>query len=157
MSRVVEGWMEEPMRRFVQDAGVSLALIAHPSGQVMGQAGFARAVDVMSACALAAAINASSAELGRMLDGKPFSELHHPGRTRQTYLAGAETHRGRYMFLTVFDQGSSLGLVRMYFEEFRAALAQAAPPLETAQAPALGEHFERDLNHNLTLLFGKAS
>jgi hypothetical protein len=159
MNGTVESWMEEPIQRFVQDAGVALALIAHPSGQVLGQVGFARAVDVMSACALAAAINASSAELGKLLDGKPFSELHQPGKARQTFLAGAETHRGRYMFLTVFDQGSSLGLVRMYFEEFRVALAKAAPPLETAPMPepALGEHFERDLNRNLTLLFGKAS
>jgi len=157
MSAVVEDWMHEPMRRFVQDAGVSLALIAHPSGQVLGQEGFARAVDVMSACALAAAINASSAELGRMLDGKPFGELHQPGRHRQTWMAGAETVRGKYMFLTVFNQDSSLGLVRMYFDEFRDALAKAAPPLETPAAPALGEHFERDLNRSLTLLFGKAS
>jgi hypothetical protein len=32
----------------------------------------------------------------------------------------------------------------------------AAPPLEAAPGPALAEHFERDLNRNLAVLFGRA-
>ena len=46
---------------------------------------------------------------------------------RQMYLAEAETPRGPYIFLTVFDQATSLGLVRMYFEDLRSSLASAAP------------------------------
>jgi len=157
MNGAVETWMEEPMRRFVRDSGVSLALIAHTSGQVLGQMGFARAVDVMSACALAAAINASGAELGRMLDGKPFNGLHHPSAGRQAYLVTAETARGPYLFLTVFDQASSLGLVRVFFDEFRVRFAEAAPPAEAHPEPALAADFEQDLHRNLAVLFGKAS
>ena len=48
---------------------------------MLAQHGFARSVDVMSACALAAGIHASAGELGRMLDGTPFRGLHHAGRT----------------------------------------------------------------------------
>ena len=73
----VEPWIEAPLKRFVDDAGVVLALLLHPTGQVQAQHGFTRAVDIMSACALAAAIHVSSAELGRQLDGKPFGGLHH--------------------------------------------------------------------------------
>jgi hypothetical protein len=151
----VEPWIEAPLRAFVADAGVLLALLLHPSGQVLAQHGFVRAVDVMSACALAAAIHASSAELGRQLEGKPFSGLH-AGNTRQLYLAEAETARGPYIFLTVFDQASSLGLVRMYFEEFRANLAAAAPPPVAPQEPVLNANFEGELNRNLAELFGRA-
>ena len=157
MSRTVEAWMEEPLRRFVQDSGASLALIANTSGQVMGQIGFTRAVDVMAACALAAAINASSAELGRMLDGKPFGGLHQPGATRQTYLGSSSTVRGAYLFLTVFDEASSLGLVRVFYDEFRARFAEAAPPVEATPRPVLVADFEHELNRNLATLFGKAS
>src|SRR4029079_19585529 len=60
----VEPWVEPPLKRFVDESRAVLALLLHPSGQVLAQYGFARAVDVMSACALAAAIHASSAELG---------------------------------------------------------------------------------------------
>jgi hypothetical protein len=152
---VVEAWVEEPLKRFVDDARVRLALLLHPSGQVLAQHGFTRAVDVMSACALAAAIHASSGELGRQLEGKPFDGLHHGGKARQIFLAEAQTPRGPYIFLTVFDAESSLGLVQLYFGEFRQRLAAAAPPKE-ADRKVLAENFEHDLNRNLASLFGRA-
>jgi len=142
------------MTRFVKDAGVRLALLLLPSGQVLAQFGFTRAMDVMSACALAAAIHASSAELGRMLDGKPFSGLH-AGRVRQLFLAEAQTVRGPYIFLTVFDADTSLGLVRMYCDELKVNLAAAAPPPAAVQEPVSDSTFEGELNKNLAVLFGR--
>jgi hypothetical protein len=153
---VVESWIEAPLKQFVSDASAELALLLHPSGQVLAQHGFARAVDVMSACALAAGIHASAGELGRLLDGRPFRGLHHVGRERQIFLAEALSPRGAYIFLTVFGPESSLGLVRLYFDELVKALTVAAPKDVAPVAPALAEHFERDLNHNLAVLFGRA-
>jgi predicted regulator of Ras-like GTPase activity (Roadblock/LC7/MglB family) len=151
----VEPWVEAPLRKFVEEARTVLALLLHPSGQVIAQFGFARAVDVMSACALAAAIHASAGELGRQLDGRPFRGLHHAGRDRQLYLAEAATPRGAFIFLTVFDQESSLGLVRLYFDEFSKNLAAAAPAASRRQEPVLEEKFEQELNRNLAALFGR--
>ena len=154
---VVEDWIEPPLRAFVDETGVELALLLHPSGQVLAQHGFARAVDVMTACALAAGIHATSGELGQLIDGKPFQGLHHAGISRQIFLAEARSPRGAYIFLTVFGPDSSIGMVRLYFDEFVAALAKAAPAEAAgAAAPALAEHFERDLNRNLAALFGRA-
>ena len=153
---VVESWIERPLKQFVTDAGAELALLLHPSGQVLAQHGFARAVDVMSACALAAGIHASAGELGRLLDGQPFRGLHHVGRERQIFLAEALWPRGAYIFLTVFGSESSLGLVRLYFDELVLSLAAAAPQEVAPTTPALAEHFERDLNRNLAVLFGRA-
>lgn len=155
-TRAVEGWIEAPLAQFVADSRVTLALLLLPSGQVLAEHGFTRSLDVAAACALAAAIQASAAELGRMLDGRPFSGLHHGGRTRQLFLAEASTPRGAYIFLTVFDQESSLGLVRLYFGEFVAHLADAAPTAAAKAAPVLADDFERDLNRNLAALFGRA-
>ena len=56
----------------------------------------------------------------------------------------------------MFGPESSLGLVRLYFEDLVAGLTAAAPPLEALAEPALAEHFERDLNRNLAVLFGRA-
>ncbi|MGH7669811.1 MAG: hypothetical protein ACRENQ_10000 [Gemmatimonadaceae bacterium] len=154
--RVVEPWIEAPLKRFVDDARVTIALLVLPSGQVLAEHGFARSLDVASACALAAAIHASGAELGRMLDGRPFSGLHHAGRDRQIFLSEARTRRGTYIFLTVFDQESSLGLVRLYFDEFVANLSAAAPEGDAGADAVLSENFERDLNRNLAALFGRA-
>jgi hypothetical protein len=152
---VAEEWVERPLRDFVSEARVVLALLLHPSGQVLAQHGFTRAVDVMSACALAAAIHASSGELGKQLDGRPFGALHHAGRERQIFLAPVTTVKNRYIMLAVFDQQSSLGLVQLYFEEFRAALGRAAPTVEVERPPALASDFEGELNRNLAALFGR--
>ncbi|HTG53845.1 MAG TPA: roadblock/LC7 domain-containing protein, partial [Gemmatimonadaceae bacterium] len=85
-THVAEPWVEAPLQGFVDDARVLFALLLHPSGQVMGQFGFTRAVDVMAACALAAGIHASAGQLGRELDGQPFRELYHAGRDRQIFI-----------------------------------------------------------------------
>ena len=151
----VEAWVEPPLRRFVDDARARLALLLHPSGQVMAQAGFTREVDVMTACALAAAAHATAGELGRRLDGRPFRALHYTGPDKQLFMAAVETSRGAYICLTVFDQESSLGLVRMYFDELGRELAAAAPVLPDLRGPALAVDFEADLNKNLALLFGR--
>ena len=153
---VVESWIEAPLRRFLDDAQVDLALLLHPSGQVLAQHGFTRAVDVMTACALAAGIHATANELGRMLDGRPFRALHHAGSGREIFLAEAQSERGAYIFLTVFGPETSLGLVRLYFGELVAGLAAAHPTHHEPASPALAEHFERDLNRNLAALFGRA-
>lgn len=152
----VEPWIEDPLRRFVEESQAVLALLLHPSGQVLAQHGFMRAMDIMSACALAAAIHVSACELGLLLEGRPFTGLHHAGRERQIFLAETQTRRGPYIFLTVFDGESSLGLVRLYFEEFRVNLANAAPPPVSAPEPMLSDNFERELNRNLAVLFGRA-
>lgn len=153
---VVDEWLGGPIRQFVDDTGAELALLLVPSGQVLAQHGFTRSVDVMSACALAAGIYATGAELGRLLEDKPFRSLHHAGAARQIFIGEARSPRGAYIFLTVFGAESSLGIVRLYFDELVSALAAAAPPAEPVQAPALADHFELDLNRNLAALFGRA-
>jgi hypothetical protein len=154
VSVAVVPWAAEGLRRFVTDARVTLVLLLHPSGRVVGQHGFVRSVDVMSACALAAAINATGAELGRMLDGAPFRELHHAGAVRQLFLAAVPRAPEPLLCLAVFDRNSSLGIVRLYFEELSASLAAVAPPIPV-RAPALPGGFENELNRNLAALFGR--
>jgi hypothetical protein len=154
-ARVAEPWVETPLQQFVDDAHVLFALLLHPSGQVLGQFGFTRAVDVMAACALAAAIHASAGQLGQELDGRPFRELYHAGQARQIYIAEAPTVRGPLILFTAFDGESSLGLVQLYFREFRDTLATAVPPADD-RPPMIADNLERDLNRNLAVLFGRA-
>lgn len=71
------------------------------------------------------------------------------------YLAPVETAHAAYICLTVFDEESSLGLVRIYFDELCKDLAAAAPPLVALRPPTLAVDFERDLNANLAAMFGR--
>lgn len=151
---VTVGWADAPLKRFVDDARLQLAVLMHSSGQVLAQVGFQRSLDVQTACALSAAINASAEHLGGMVEGAPFRGLHYAGKVRQIYLGQAVAAGTSMLVLAVFDAESSLGIVQLYLKELQTALAAVAPAAESV-APALAEDFERDLNRNLAQLFGK--
>jgi hypothetical protein len=148
-----EGWLSRPLQQFVTDSGVQLAVVMRPSGQVIGQHGFTRAVDVMSACSLGAAIHASSDELGRMVNGEPFANLYHSGEDRQIFLGRVETSRGRFLLLAIFDEGSSIGLVQLFFDGFQNALRAAVEQTPPSPVRALSEEFDRALSRSLDALF----
>jgi len=152
---VAEDWVEAPLKQFVDEARVQLAVLLNRSGQVLGQYGFASSVDVMTACALAAATTASSAELGRLVDGKPFAGLHYAGNVRQIFLGQVPMGSGSLILLTVFDDESSLGLVQLFFAELCASLAAVVQP-DAPATPALAEDFERELHRNLAVMFGRS-
>jgi predicted regulator of Ras-like GTPase activity (Roadblock/LC7/MglB family) len=121
---------------------------------VLGQYGFARSVDVVTACALGAAIHASSGALGKLIEGKPFNGMHYAGQTKQIFLAPVQTDGSVLLLLTVFDQESSLGLVQLFFKDFAKAVAKTAPRLGGAEK-ALATDFEAELNKNLAAMFGR--
>lgn len=148
------GWADEPLKQFADDARLQLGILMHASGQVLAQVGFQRRLDVQTACALSAAINASAEYLGAMVDGHPFRGLHYAGASRQIYLGQVPTPQAPLLVLAVFDAESSLGIVQLYLKEFQANVAALAPAAAVA-TPALGEDFERELNRNLAQLFGR--
>ena len=152
---VMVGWADAPVKRYVDDARLQLSVLMHPSGQVLAQHGFQRKLDVQTACALSAAINATAVQLGLLIDGAPFTDLHYAGTLRQLYLAQIPIATGTLVLLSVFDEESSLGIVQLYLDELRATLATTAPAEQLNAPPALAEDFERELNTNLAALFGR--
>jgi hypothetical protein len=151
---VAADWVEAPLKAFVGDARAEIAVLMHSSGQVLGQYGFARSVDVATACALGAAIHASAAELGRMVEGRPFTGMHYAGPHKQIFIAPVPIEDAMLLLLTVFDEESSLGLVQLFFKEFAAATRAAAPSWHGADTALAGD-FEQELNKNLALMFGR--
>lgn len=154
-TRAVEAWTLEPLVKFVKEAGARLVLLMTPAGQVLAQHGFSRALDVMSAAALGAAIVASTDEIARQLRQPPFAALNHQGQRHGIFLTSAPTGRGRVIVLVVYDLDvSSLGLVQLFLEQLAADL-QAASPKDTGQKQVLAADFERELSNSLTTLFGR--
>ncbi|MGH7607675.1 MAG: roadblock/LC7 domain-containing protein [Gemmatimonadales bacterium] len=154
-TRAVEGWTLQPLTDFVRESSVRLVLVLTPAGQVLAQSGFSRAVDVMSAAALAAAIVASTTELAREMQQPPFAALNHQGQRHGIFLATLDTERGALVVLAVYDLDvSSIGLVQLFFEQLAADL-QAASPKGTVPKQVLAADFERDLTDSLNTLFGR--
>ena len=127
-ARAVEAWALEPLNRFVHEAQVRLVLLMTPAGQVLAQSGFSRAVDVMSAAALGAAIMASTGELAKQLGQRAFAAVNHQGVRHGIFLSGFSAGRAPLVGLVVYDLDvSSLGLVQLFFEQLAAELAAASP------------------------------
>lgn len=154
MKRSVAPWLDAPLGEFVRQARVGVAVAIEPSGRVLAQHGFTRSLDVMAVCSLVAAIHASGSELGRQTNGAPFGPLHHGGRGKQLFLAPAAVGSGTVLLLAVFDERTSLGVVRHFFGAFARALSRV-DERDLADGPLTGD-FERDLGRNLAMLFGRA-
>jgi predicted regulator of Ras-like GTPase activity (Roadblock/LC7/MglB family) len=150
---VAEAWVAAPLRRLMEDARLISGVLLYPTGRAVGQFGFSNAADVMSICALTSAINASSRELGRQLDGKPFYEMHHAGADRQVFMARAIAAGQEFLFVGVFDRESSLGVVEIYFAEFQKSLEKLRPEKQPTGVGPSGD-FEGELNRSLDALFG---
>ena len=153
--RAVETWTLEPLTTYVAEAGARLVLLMTPAGQVLAQSGFSRAVDVMAASALGAAIVASTSELARLMGQPPFAGLSHQGQRNGIFLSAFATDRGPLVVLVVFElDASSLGLVQLFLEQLVADL-RAASPKAGVPKQVLAADFERELNDSLNTLFGR--
>lgn len=144
-------WLDVPLRRFMQDSRVQRAIVLRPDGKVLGQFGFQSAAEVKTACSLAAAINASGRELGKQLSGRPFLGMHQGGRTQGVFMGACDAGGKECLLLAAFDRESTLGLVRLYFGEFRDALGGVDGKAASAE---LSMDLETDLNSSLDALFG---
>jgi hypothetical protein len=144
-------WLDVPLRRFMQDSRVQRAIVLRPDGKVLGQFGFHSAAEVKTACSLAAAINASGRELGKQLSGRPFLGMHQGGRSQGVFMGSCAAGGKECLLLAAFDRESTLGLVRLYFGEFRDTLGGVDGNVASAELPM---DLEADLNSSLDALFG---
>ncbi len=142
--------LKQPIRDFVRDARVRVALLVTGSGQVLAQHGFTRAYEVMNVAALAAAAHASSRMLAEVTRSGRWTHMYHAGQQRQLFLAPLSTPGGEMILVVVHDSESSLGMVQVFFERLQSAVAAlgAAPP-----GSADAESFEQDLNAGLERVF----
>jgi hypothetical protein len=152
--RALEPWVEVPLQVFLDESSARLTLLMTSSGQVVAQHGFSRSLDVMTAAALGAAIVASTEELGRLMGAAGFEALVHGGQHQSCMLAAFATPRGRWIGLVVFGPETSVGIVRLFFDQMVQQLAAVAPR-EQPQVPMLAENFETELNASLKALFGR--
>jgi predicted regulator of Ras-like GTPase activity (Roadblock/LC7/MglB family) len=141
-----------PLKRFVSETNVNIAVLINRSGQVLAQHGFDQVFDLVGVASLAAGINASSRALANQLGEEQFEHLHHAGQARQLFLGHFDTGAGQFMLITVFDERSSIGLVRLFFDEFVRQI-RALPSMDVARTSVRPGDFETDLEQSLDRFF----
>lgn len=148
----IQDAFEIPLVRFVNESNVRLAVLINRSGQVLAQHGFERINDLVGIASLAAGINASSRALALQLGQERFEHLHHAGRVRQLFLGHFETGAGQLIMVTVFDTGSSIGLVRFFFKRLVSELTQL-PDMDVSRRSVGSRDFEFELQTSLDRFF----
>lgn len=140
--------LREPVRAFVRDARVRVALVVDASGQLLAQHGFTRGYEVANVASLAAAAHASARALAELTEAERWTYLHQVGRERQLFLAPFATPSEELILVAIFDDDSSLGLVLLYFDEFARRIGDL-PQFRTADTGGSAETFESDLEAGL--------
>lgn len=148
LQEALAGHLEE----FVRETGVRLAVLINRSGQVLAQHGFERRLDLVGVASLAAGIHASSRALARQVGEDRFEHLYHAGETRRLFIGQFETPAGGMILVAVFDRGSSIGLVRLFFEEFTDRVGRVRE-FDGGRSNVNAKQFEKDLEASLDRFF----
>lgn len=147
------GALAEPVDRFAREAGVRLVLLINESGQVLAQRGFARALDVMGVAALGAGIHASSRAVARLLGQEGFQHLHQGGGAAQVFIGPFSTPAEELILIAVFGEESSIGLVRVFFDQMVGEVGRL-PGWREVRPTSDAASFERELEAGLEQFFG---
>jgi len=140
--------LRPPIQRFVRESRARIALLVSSAGQVLAQHGFTRSYQVRNVASLAAATHASSHALAQLAGAERWEHLYHGGRERQLFLAPLRTPIEDLILVVIFDADSSLGIVRLFYENLEKEVA-ALPEFQQKRERRDQESFEHDLEAGL--------
>ncbi len=101
-------------------ANAKLTLLVDKNGQIIDTVGDTQEIDTTSLGSLTAGNIAATGGMARLLGEREFSILFHEGERDNIHI----TLVGRVILVIVFDQRSSLGLVRLRVKKSTEALGQ---------------------------------
>jgi predicted regulator of Ras-like GTPase activity (Roadblock/LC7/MglB family) len=129
------------VQRLVRDANAKGVFVVDRNGQLIAEAGEMRGVDTTSLASLTAGCIAATGGLAKVVGEEEFPVHFHQGQRDNLHISLIS---GRFILVIVFDDRSSLGLVRLRVKKAGALLAKvfedirkkadrekAAPPVGT--------------------------
>jgi predicted regulator of Ras-like GTPase activity (Roadblock/LC7/MglB family) len=121
--------LDEDNRRFCDvleklrnDANANLTFLLDRNGQQIAMAGSVEKIDVTSLASLTAGNVAATDGLAKLIGEKEFSILFHEGENEHLHISVVG---GRWILVVLFDEKSSLGLVRLRVKKAGAELREA--------------------------------
>ena len=108
-------------QRLVRDANSKGVFIVDRNGQLIAEAGYMRGIDTTSLASLTAGCVAATGGLARVVGEEEFPVHFHQGQRDNLHISLIS---GRIILVIVFDDRSSLGLVRLRVKKAAAQLAK---------------------------------
>ena len=109
------------IQRLVRDANAKGVFIVDKAGQLIGEAGELRGIDSTSLASLTAGCIAATGGLAKILGEEEFPTHFHQGERDNLHMTLVGD---RMILVIVFDERSSLGLVRLRVKKAGAELAK---------------------------------
>ena len=126
------------LHRLHQQANAKVTFLVDKNGQLIASVGESEDLDTTSLASLTAGNVAATGGMAQILGEKDFSSLVHEGEKDNIYMALI----GRVILVVIFDQRSSMGLVRLRVkksvEVFTKILSQIIQKVEQSKGSAGG-------------------
>ena len=125
------------IQRLVRDANAKGVFVVDRNGQLIGEAGEMRGIDTTSLASLTAGCIAATGGLAKIVGEEDFPVHFHQGQRDNLHITLVSN---RIILVVVFDDRSSLGLVRLRVKKAGAELARIFEEIQknTEQQEARG-------------------
>jgi predicted regulator of Ras-like GTPase activity (Roadblock/LC7/MglB family) len=139
--------------RLVRDANAKGVFVVDKNGQLIAEAGEIRGIDTTSLASLTAGSIAATGGLAKIIGEEDFPVHFHQGAKDNLHI----TLVHRMILVVIFDDRSSLGLVRLRVKKAGAELAKVFEELEkkaeSEQAGGAGSPFSEITDDDIDNLF----
>jgi predicted regulator of Ras-like GTPase activity (Roadblock/LC7/MglB family) len=125
------GHLKETVRQLRQDANSKVVFLVDKNGQQIASAGELEQLDTTSLASLTAGTVAATDGLARLLGEKEFSVIFHEGERDSLHISVVSS---RMILVVIFDERSSLGLVRLRVRKVQEILSEIFERMEQKAA-----------------------
>ena len=142
------------IQRLVREANAKGIFVVDRNGQLIGEAGEMRGIDTTSLASLTAGCIAATGGLAKIVGEEEFPVHFHQGQRDNLHITLVA---GRIILVVIFDERSSLGLVRLRVKKSAASLARIFEEIqkkaEQARARGAGTPFAEITDEDIDNLF----
>lgn len=155
--------IDAELQKLHQQANAKATLLVDKNGQMIACVGESQDLDTTSLASLTAGNIAAAGGMAKLIGEKEFSILFHEGERENIHI----TLIGRVILVVIFDQRSSLGLVRLrvkksaegFSQIFNRILQKVEKPkvsgeVQEASKPAPASPFSEITEEDIEKLFG---
>ena len=149
--------LEEALRRLRQEANAKAVFLIDKNGQQIASAGEVEQFDTTSLASLTAGNVAATDGLAKLIGEREFSVLFHEGQQDHIHISIVAK---RAILVVIFDDRSSLGLVRLRVKRANGDLEKIFEVMlqkgeRDAQGPAHSSPFAEITDDDIDALFGE--
>ncbi len=127
--------INERLKKMLKGAEAKCALLVDKDGHLITRQGFTHSLDTTALAALLAGSFASTKEIAKLVGEPEFSVLFHQGKKDHIHMSIVGE---RSILAVIFDDRTTIGMVRLYARETAAELTKIFQDIQTHKQPAAG-------------------